>query len=166
MKLTSSAFADGAMIPAQYTGVAQDISPPLAWTEVPEGTQAFALICDDPDAPSRAQPRPEGPWVHWVIYNLPATAQQLPEAVTRQSELGQPVEAVQGKNDFDAPDNIGYRGPMPPEGSGPHRYFFKLYALDAPLDLSASDADKESLLAAMQGHVLAEAQWMGQFERK
>ena len=166
MKLTSSAFADGAMIPAQYTGVDKDVSPPLAWSEVPEGTQAFALICDDPDAPSRAHPRPEGPWVHWVIYNLPAGQRQLPEALARQAELAQPVAAVQGKNDFEVPDNIGYRGPMPPEGSGPHRYFFKLYALDTPLDLSPSDADKESLLAAMRGHVLAEAQWMGQFERK
>ncbi len=165
MKLTSTAFSDGGSIPAKYTGVDKDVSPPLSWSDAPGGTKSLALICDDPDAPSRAKPRPEGPWVHWVIYNIAADATGLPEAVSRVAEPAHVPGARQGMNDFDS-DNIGYRGPMPPKGSGPHRYYFKLYALDRQLDLAAKDATKKSLEAAMKGHVLAESQWMGTFERK
>lgn len=165
MKLTSPAFENEAIIPQQFTGMGKDHSPQLVWTAVPQGTQSFALICDDPDAPSRAQPRPEGPWVHWVIYNIPATERQLPEAMESQAELSRLPGATQGRNDFESPHNVGYRGPMPPIGSGPHRYFFKIYALARRLELPPGDANKESLLAAMQGHVLAEAQLMGLFER-
>ena len=163
MKITSTAFDPGGAIPLKYTGAGQDISPPLAWSDVPEMTKSFALICDDPDAPSRAKPRRQGPWVHWVIYNIPADATELPAAVPRQAELDQPAGATQGMNDFGS-DNVGYRGPMPPPGSGPHRYFFKIYALDQRLDLAAEDADKKSLLAAMQGHVLAQGELVGTFE--
>jgi len=166
IKLTSSAFQSGATIPPQYTGMGEDMSPPLAWTDVPGETQSFALICDDPDAPSRAHPRAEGPWVHWVIYNIPASERKLPEAASRDPELDRPAGAAQGRNDFSGPDNIGYRGPMPPQGSGPHRYFFRIYALDRRLDLVPKDASKESLLAATQGHLLAEAELMGLFERQ
>jgi Raf kinase inhibitor-like YbhB/YbcL family protein len=165
MKLTSPAFANGADIPEQYTGVGRDQSPPLIWSDVPQNTQSFALICDDPDAPSRTRPRREGPWVHWVIYNIPASERQLTEALGALPELDQPVGSAQGQNDFGSSGNIGYRGPMPPQGSGPHRYFFKLYALDQRLDLSAKDANKQTLLADMRGHVLAEAELMGLFER-
>lgn len=165
MKITSTAFDQGAAIPAKYTGVGQDISPPLAWSDVPEGTESFALIGDDPDAPSRAKPRPEGPWVHWVIYNIPADVTELSEAVPRKADLVRPAGAHQGKNDFGS-DNVGFRGPMPPKGSGPHRYYFKIYALDQQLNLASKDANKKSLLAAMKGHILAEGQLMGTFERK
>jgi len=165
MKLISNAFSEGAAIPEKYTGAGQDVSPPLAWSNVPKGTKSFALIGDDPDAPTRAKPRPEGPWVHWVIYNLPASVTELPEAVPREAEPAQVAGARQGKNDFPS-DNIGYRGPMPPQGSGPHRYFFKIYALDQPLDMAAKDANKKSLLAAMKGHIVGEGQLMGTFERK
>lgn len=165
MQLTSTAFDNGAAIPAKFTGASEDVSPPLAWSKAAESTKSFALICDDPDAPSRANPRPEGPWVHWVIYNIPADMAELPAAVARQAEPPQPVGARQGKNDFGS-DNVGYRGPMPPTGSGPHRYFFRIYALDRQLDLDPKDADKKSLLAAIQGHILAEGELMGTFERK
>jgi Raf kinase inhibitor-like YbhB/YbcL family protein len=100
-----------------------------------------------------------------VIYNIPADATELPEGVARKAEPGQPSGARQGENDFDS-DNVGYRGPMPPKGSGPHRYFFKIYALDRQLDLAPQDANKKSLLAAMKGHILDEGQLMGTFERK
>ncbi len=165
MELTSSAFDAGRPIPEKYTGAGDDISPPLKWSQPPEGTRTLALICDDPDAPSREHPRPEGPWVHWVLYNIPADTDSLPEALPRQAVLETPAGARQGRNDFSS-DNIGYRGPMPPRGSGPHRYFFKLYALDCQLDLDPKTATKARLLQAMKGHVLAEGELMGTFERK
>lgn len=165
MKLTSHEFKDGSSIPSKFTGMGEDISPPLAWTAVPESTKSLALICDDPDAPSAAKPRPEGPWVHWVIYNMPANLGQLPAAVERKSKPPAPPGAIQGKNDFDS-DNIGYRGPMPPVGSGPHRYIFVLYALDRELDLDPQQANKARLLDAMQGHILASAKLTGTFERR
>ena len=166
MKLISPAFENGANIPMQHTGIDKDQSPSLVWTDIPFGTQSFALICDDPDAPSRAHPRPEGPWVHWVIYNIPASEGQVPEALPTHLELERPIGSAQGRNDFGSPGNMGYRGPMPPQGSGPHRYYFRIYALDQRLDLPPKDANKDSLLAAMRGHVLAEAELMGLFERK
>jgi hypothetical protein len=165
MKLTSTAFSDGAAIPEKHTGVGQDLSPALAWSNLPEGTGSLALICDDPDAPSRAKPRAEGPWVHWVMYNIPPELTELPEGVPRKAVPAEPEGARQGVNDFGS-DNVGYRGPMPPKGSGPHRYFFKIYALDAPVDLAPRAATKKSLLAAIEGHILAEDRLMGVFERK
>ncbi len=149
--LTSPAFSEGETIPRQYTADGKNVSPALAWTDPPEGTQRFALICDDPDAP-------RGTWVHWVLYNLPADARGLDEGVPPQGEL--PSGARQGKNDF---GKIGYGGPAPPRGK-PHRYFFRLYALDAPLDLAAG-ATRAQLQAALQGHVLAEGQLMGTYGR-
>jgi Raf kinase inhibitor-like YbhB/YbcL family protein len=166
MNLTSPGFENGANIPRHYTGMGSDQSPPLVWSDVPEGTQSFALICEDPDAPTRAHPRPEGPWVHWVLYNIPASERQLPEALKSHIELELPAGSVQGRNDFGSPGDVGYRGPMPPQGSGPHRYFFRIYALDGRLDLPPKDANKASLLAAMRGRVLAEAELMALFERK
>lgn len=151
MKLTSPAFAEGQPIPTQYTCDGADVSPPLQWTEVPAGTKGLALICDDPDAPV-------GTWVHWVIYGLPADSKQLPEKVATTESL--PPGAKQGLNDF---RRIGYGGPCPPPGK-PHRYFFKLYALDTALTLPAR-ATKQDLLRTMQGHILAEAQLMGTYQR-
>jgi Raf kinase inhibitor-like YbhB/YbcL family protein len=151
MELSSTAFGEGANIPKQYTGDGKDVSPPLRWPEPPQGTKSFALICDDPDAPRKT-------WVHWVLYNLPAGQRELKEAVPAQEEIA--GGAKQGKNDF---GKIGYAGPAPPPGK-PHRYFFKLYALDTQLDL-APGATKDQLIAAMKGHVLAEGQLMGQYGR-
>jgi len=149
--LTSSAFTEGAAIPSTYTCEGRDVSPPLAWTDPPAGTKGFALIGDDPDAPGQT-------WVHWVLYNLPPSARRLPEAVSPEQEL--PDGARQGRTDF---GRIGYGGPCPP--SGTHRYFFKLYALDAMLSLPPG-ATKSQLEAAMKGHVLAEAQLMGTYRRQ
>src|SRR5207248_10416734 len=152
--LTSTAFKEGAAIPVKHTCDGADVSPPLAWSGAPAGTGAFALIADDPDAPA-------GTWVHWVLYDLPGTASQLPESVAKTevpSELG---GATQGKNDF---RRTGYGGPCPPPGPA-HRYFFKLYALDASLKLKAG-ATKRDVEAAMQGHVLGTAQLMGTYARQ
>ncbi len=150
VKLTSTAFQDGGMIPAQYTCEGQNISPPLAWGEVPAETKTLALVADDPDAP-------RGTWVHWVLFNLPATERGLAEATPATETLAS--GAKQGKNDF---GNAGYGGPCPPAGT--HRYYFKLYALDAALDLP-SGASKEQLSKAMRGHVVAEGELMGRYQR-
>jgi Raf kinase inhibitor-like YbhB/YbcL family protein len=158
MTLTSPAFQHGQRIPKKYTGEGADVSPPLAWDHVPEGVQAFALICDDPDAPTKE------PWVHWLIYDIPAESRSLPEGVATDAELNQPAGARQGKNSWTSGQTIGYRGPMPPPGHGVHHYHFRLHALDAPLKLAAG-ADKHVLLQAMKGHVLAEALLTGTYER-
>jgi Raf kinase inhibitor-like YbhB/YbcL family protein len=151
LELTSTAFREGETIPKQYTGDGKNVSPPLRWSEPPQGTNGFALICDDPDAP-------RGTWVHWVLYNLPADQRELAEAVPAQDVVG--GGARQGKNDF---GKLGYGGPAPPPGK-PHRYYFKLYALDKLPDL-APGATKEQLVAAMKGHILAEGQLMGRYGR-
>lgn len=151
IEITSTAFKAGQSIPKPYTGDGADQSPPLQWSEAPAGAKSIALICDDPDAP-------RGTWVHWVLFNLPAQARDLEEAVPTTETLAN--GAKQGKNDF---GNIGYGGPAPPRGKA-HRYFFKLYALDVALDLP-SGATKAQLEAAMKGHVLAEGQLMGTYQR-
>ena len=150
IKVSSEAFEEGGMIPAKYTCDEDDISPPLAWDSVPEGTKTLALICDDPDAPM-------GTWVHWVLFNLPVDISELPGNVPPERELES--GAKQGTNDF---GRIGYGGPCPPGGT--HRYYFKLYALDAELDLEAG-ARKPKLLEAMEGHILAKGQLMGRYSR-
>ncbi|HVP43538.1 MAG TPA: YbhB/YbcL family Raf kinase inhibitor-like protein [Terriglobales bacterium] len=149
--LQSSAFKEGADIPRQYTCEGADVSPALAWSEPPSKTQTFALIADDPDAPV-------GTWVHWVAWNIPATARQLPENVSKTAELA--GGGHQGTNDF---RKTGYGGPCPPPGKA-HRYFFKLYALDAKLELKPG-ATKKDLEQAMKGHILAETQLMGKYQR-
>ncbi len=153
MDITSSAFNNEAEIPKKYTCEGKDISPALSWSGAPPGTKSFALICDDPDAPM-------GTWVHWVIYNIPAETNKLSESVpaTETIENG----ARQGKNGF---GRIGYGGPCPPPGHGAHRYFFKLYALDSMLDLKGKTGYKEELIKGMEGHILAETQLMGKYER-
>ncbi len=152
IKLTSSAFSEGKPIPTKHTCDGEDLSPPLKWSQVPQGAQSIALICDDPDAPM-------GTWVHWVLWGLPATTTELSEKVSLTETLSN--GARQGINDF---KRIGYGGPCPPPGS-PHRYFFKLYALDTNLSLKPR-ATKQDLLQAMEGHVLAKGQLMGTYQRK
>jgi Raf kinase inhibitor-like YbhB/YbcL family protein len=162
MELTSTGFEQGAAIDAKYTADGQDLSPPLAWSGAPENTQSFTLICDDPDAPSPKRPADQ-PWVHWVIFNLGRERSAMPEGMERVEVPSQFPEAAQGKNSWPS-DNLGYRGPAPPPGSGRHRYFFKIYALDTTLDLEPG-ATKKQVLEAISGHVLAEGQLMGTYVR-
>lgn len=150
IKITSTAFEEGGLIPEKYTCDGMDVSPPLAWGSAPEGTKTFALICDDPDAPM-------GTWVHWVLFNLPASVNELSENIPPERELEN--GAKQGTNDF---MKIGYGGPCPPGGT--HRYYFKLYALDTELNLEAG-AKKPQLLNAIEGHILVEGRLMGRYSR-
>lgn len=158
LTITSSAFTQGHPIPKKYTGEGADVSPPLSWSGLPEGTKELVLICDDPDAPR------DEPWVHWVIYKIPASATGLPEGVPRKSRLKDPAGVLQGKNSWPEGENIGYRGPMPPPGHGVHHYYFKLYALDAPLDVEPG-LDKKAILEKIRDHVLADGALMGIYER-
>ena len=157
IQVTSTAFAEGQPIPEKYTGQGADVSPPLSWSGVPDGAKELLLICDDPDAPSAE------PWVHWVIYKIPATASGLPEGIGKKARLANPAGAFQGKNSWPSGQTIGYRGPMPPPGK-PHRYYFKLYALAAKLPVEPG-LTKKALLQEIQDHVLAEGQLMGTYER-
>jgi len=150
LTVTSSAFGEGKKIPRKHTCDGVDVSPPLEWTAGPGGTRSYALIADDPDAPM-------GTWVHWVMYNIPPTVTSLPESVPAREKLDN--GALQGLTDF---KRIGYGGPCPP--SGQHRYFFKVYALDAVLKAEPG-LTKEQLLRKMEGHVLAEGQLMGTYSR-
>jgi hypothetical protein len=149
--LKSTAFANGGEIPSRYACDGADLSPALNWEDVPAGAQSLALIVDDPDAPA-------GVWTHWIVWNIPARATILPEGVPKVEVLSN--GARQGSNDF---KRIGYGGPCPPPGK-PHRYFFKLYALNARLDLKAG-AGRNELELAMKPHVLAQAVWMGAYKR-
>ena len=148
--ITSSAFSEGQAIPTRYTCDGPDVSPDLSWSGVPETATSLALICDDPDAPM-------GTWVHWVLFNIPADADGLPAEIPSDAILEN--GARHGENDF---GRLGYGGPCPPGGT--HRYFFKLYALDTQLE-SDSGSTKAQLLAAMEGHILAEGQLMGTYSR-
>jgi Raf kinase inhibitor-like YbhB/YbcL family protein len=152
--LTSTAFLHEGAIPARFTCSSEDISPALNWSGIPAGTQSLALIVDDPDAPDPAAPRMI--WIHWVLYNLPADSQGLPEAVS-QTKL--PPGTREGINDW---KRTGYGGPCPPIGR--HRYFFKLYALDTLLP-DLQDPTKQRLEQAMQGHILEQAELMGTYQK-
>ena len=151
LTVASSGFASGAGIPDKYTCKGEDVSPALQWSGAPSNAAAIAVIMDDPDAPS-------GTWVHWVIWDIPASAHSLTEGVPRQEQLQD--GARQGRNSF---GKIGYNGPCPPPGKT-HRYFFRVYALDRKLDLPAG-ADRAQLDSAMQGHILAQGEYMGTFHR-
>jgi Raf kinase inhibitor-like YbhB/YbcL family protein len=153
LAITSTAFADGGAIPARYTCQGEDVSAPLAWKDLPAGTKSLALIVDDPDAPDPAAPKRT--WVHWVLYNLPATAAALAEAVDSL-----PDGTLEGRNDW---GRTGYGGPCPPIGR--HRYFHKLYALDTVLP-DLGEPTKAELERAMEGHVLAKAELVGTYEKK
>ena len=151
LTVTSSAFTEGSMIPSKYTCDGENISPPVKWEGSPAGTKTFALISDDPDAPM-------GTWVHWVMWNIPADSMELAENVPPEKSL--PNGSKQGITDF---QRYGYGGPCPP--SGTHRYYFKVYALDAELDL-VNTATKKDLLKAIQGKTIAEGQLMGKYKRQ
>jgi Raf kinase inhibitor-like YbhB/YbcL family protein len=151
LQLSSTAFRDGQPIPPKHTCDGKDVSPDLAWSDAPRGTNSFSLIADDPDAPA-------GTWVHWVIYELPGDARWLPAGVPQDPVLSN--GARQGMNDF---GKIGYNGPCPPRGPA-HRYFFKLYALNSHTGLK-SGASKDELERAMKGHVLGQATLTGKFGR-
>jgi Raf kinase inhibitor-like YbhB/YbcL family protein len=144
--ISSPAFTHKGNIPAQYTCDSKNISPALQWSNAPAATKSFVLIVDDPDAPSKT-------WIHWVVFNISATTTELPEGI-RSGDF------TCGSNDFGTKK---YGGPCPP--SGTHHYHFKLYALDTMLDLS-SDAEKENVVAAMKGHILAQAELVGLYQRK
>jgi Raf kinase inhibitor-like YbhB/YbcL family protein len=146
-----SAFAMNAAMPPKYAACGDNVSPPLSWSKVPDGTKSIAIFCDDPDAP-------RGDWVHWVLFNLPPETAKLEAGVPKQAKL--PNGAIQGVNDF---PGTGYDGPYPPPGK-PHRYFFKVFALDTKLNLTEK-ARKSDLLKAMQGHILAQGQLIGSFQR-
>ena len=151
LTISSSAFSNGGNIPRKFTCDGPDVSPSLTWTEPPTGTKSLALLVDDPDAPV-------GNWNHWTLWNLPDTSRGLAEATSRDARLADGTE--QGKNDF---GKTGYNGPCPPPGK-PHRYYFKLFALDIKLNLKAGSRNQE-LEAAMKSHVVAQAEWMGTYGR-
>lgn len=150
LKLLVAAFPEGGIISKLHTGDGADVSPALEWTGAPAETQSFALIVDDPDAPV-------GTWTHWLIWDLPASTRHLAQGCKPENS------GEEGANDF---GRRGYGGPMPPKGHGPHRYFFKLFALDvASLGLPPGSR-RAAVDHALQGHVLAAAQYMGRFERR
>jgi Raf kinase inhibitor-like YbhB/YbcL family protein len=150
-ELTSTAFAQEEPVPAKYSCDSDNVSPPLQWSDPPNDTQSFALIMDDPDAPV-------GTWIHWVLYDLPADARDLPEAIPADADLSD--GSRHGENSWRRTD---YGGPCPP--SGTHRYFFKLYALDTMLGLDIG-ATKTQLLQAMEGHILTETELMGTYSKQ
>lgn len=150
-QIKSDSFPAGGAIPVRHTCDGDDLSPPLEWNEAPADTKSFVLISDDPDAPM-------GTWVHWVVYDIPAAVRRFDEGVSKSETLADGTK--QGMTDFGRP---GYGGPCPPPGK-PHRYYFKLYALDTLLNLPPRQR-KEKVLQAMEGHVLAETQLMGHYQR-
>ena len=150
-RISSRAFKDGEFIPPHYTGDGEDVSPPLDWFESPTGTKSFVIFCEDPDAPS-------GLFIHWVLFNIPPTVTLFPEAFPPLNSL--PNGTRQGTNSF---GQIGYGGPAPPKGS-PHRYYFKIYALNVVLDLEAG-ATRAQVEKMMQRRIVGEAQWMGKYQR-
>ena len=149
--LKSSSFAQGGDIPKKHTCDGADVSPALEWTSPPQATKAFALICEDPDAPS-------GLWVHWVVWGIPPATTALPEGVGKDATLAD--GSRQGRNDF---GKLGHNGPCPPRGK-PHRFFFKLYALDAVPTLEPG-ATRSQLLDAIRGHILGQTELMGRYGR-
>lgn len=151
IQIICAAFKEGETIPVKYTCDGENVSPALNWSGAPENTKSFALICDDPDAPM-------GTWVHWVVYNIPATMTSLPEAVPMKKTVLNNI--IQGTTSF---RKMGYGGPCPPRGPA-HRYLFKIYALDTELNLKAGASENE-LLKAMEGHILAKGQLMGRYGR-
>lgn len=158
MQLFSTAFVAGAPIPVEFTGEGRDLSPPLSWDHVPAGTEEFSLICDDPDAPTYE------PWVHWVLYKIPAEIRTLPEGVPVSEQLASPCGMRQGRNSWRSGQVIGYRGPLPPPGHGVHHYHFRLYALKIKLP-DEPGLQKSRLLQLIKGHILDTAELIGTYER-
>jgi Raf kinase inhibitor-like YbhB/YbcL family protein len=149
-RLTSPAFDHDGKLPSRYTAAGEDASPPLEWEGVPEGTKELVLVCDDPDAET-------GVLTHWVVYGITPDVMGLPEAIPCDVIIDEPVELVQGLNEF---DQSGYSGPLPPEDRGPHRYFFRLFALDTELDVPPGVTWTE-LRRAAKGHVIGQALLVG-----
>jgi Raf kinase inhibitor-like YbhB/YbcL family protein len=150
MEITSQAFGQGEMIPPRYTCNGENVSPPIAWKGVPDGTRSITVICEDPDAPM-------GIWVHWVYYDIPPQASPLPENIPAEERPA--AGGTQGITDF---LTIGYGGPCPP--SGTHRYFFRVFAVDTELNLPPGST-KEEVLSSMEGHLLGMGELMGRFSR-
>jgi len=150
IKISSASFQNGGAIPSKYTCDGANVSPALQWSGVPQNAKSLVLICDDPDAPGKT-------WVHWVLYDLPASTTSLPEAVPATDKP--PTGGKHGKNDFGKP---GFGGPCPP--SGTHRYFFKLYAVDSETSLNPG-ASKDQVLKAIEGHILGQGELMGTYKR-
>lgn len=148
LTLTSPVFQPNGSIPKHYTCDGADVSPPLQWSGAPQETQAFVLVCDDPDAPN-------GTWDHWILFNIPANVTELEENIRK-------IRPISSRNGTNSWSQLGYGGPCPPKGQ--HRYFFKLYALDAALALPEG-ATKAEVEAAMQGHILAQADLIGLYQR-
>jgi Raf kinase inhibitor-like YbhB/YbcL family protein len=158
MRLESSAFENGGKIPLQYTGEGRDLSPPLRWDAPAELPAGYALLVEDPDAPT------DEPFVHWLVYNIPGSQRELPEGLPRQPQLAAQGGLYQGVNSFPQ-NNVGYRGPYPPMDHGRHHYHFHLYALRRPLHVSGK-ADKHQLLRALgQAGVIEETELVGTYER-
>lgn len=150
-QISSTAFSAGSTIPQKFTCDGEDVSPVLAWNGAPPNTKAFALIVDDPDAPA-------GTWNHWLVWNIPASMHEFVEGASKSDAIGE--HAHEGTNDF---RKSGYNGPCPPPGK-PHRYYFKLFAIDTPLSLQAG-ATRDELDSAMKSHVIAQAELMGRYGR-
>ena len=154
MTLSSPSFRNNQPMPAKHSCEGEDASPALKWEGAPAGTKSFALICDDPDAPG-------GSWVHWVMYGIPASTTELPEKVAKTDTVAALNGVKQGVTDF---GRVGYGGPCPPRGHGVHHYHFRLYALDAESNL-APRVTRRQLEAAMKGHILAQAELIGTYQR-
>jgi len=150
-KISSSAFTAGGAIPRQFTGDGKDVSPPLSWSGVPQGTRSLALTCEDPDAPA-------GTWFHWIIFNIPPGTARLKEGIAPSPTLAEGI--THGRNDF---EKLGYNGPAPPRGTV-HHYHFKLVALDGKLDLKPG-CSKKAYYAAIKGHILASTEVVGTYQR-
>jgi len=155
LTIESTAFKNNERVPTRFSGDGEDVSPQLSWSGAPDGTAELALIMDDPDAPTAE------PWVHWVIYKIPADTTALPENVAKTETLSDPTGTMQGKNSW---GKIGYGGPAPPRGHGVHHYHFKVYALDQTLSVSPG-LTKNQLLSAMKGHIVAESELIGTYQR-
>jgi len=153
-KLETASFRAGGDVPAKFTCQGEDVSPALKWTDPPSGTKSFVLIVDDPDAPG-------GTFIHWIATDIPAGARAFPEGINRNPNALRTSGGKQGRNGF---GRSGYNGPCPPPGN-PHRYFFRLYALDSPLKVGDNES-KGKLEEAMKGHILATAELMGKYQRK
>jgi Raf kinase inhibitor-like YbhB/YbcL family protein len=158
LQLRSPAFSPGERIPRRHARPPEglDVSPALTWSPLPANARELVLICDDPDAPQKE------PWVHWVAYGIPVSARGLPEGIDRVERPGQLQGLVQGKNSWDA---LGFGGPLPPVGHGTHEYRFRLYAVDEPLSQLGPGATKEQVLEQLEGHVVAEGELVGTYER-
>lgn len=158
LQLRSPAFSPGERIPRRHARPPEglDVSPALTWSPLPANARELVLICDDPDAPQKE------PWVHWVAYGIPVTARGLPEGIDKVERPGQLQGMVQGKNSWDA---LGFGGPLPPVGHGTHEYRFRLYAVAEPLSQLQPGATKEQVLEQLEGHVVAEGELVGTYER-